>query len=157
MPHAVVEEPSMTSLRLAEAFLERAGDRLEALRSLRQEADFSDVIRESRDIVELCLRGMLRVAGIEVARWLDVGQVFEESASRLPPEVKSQKDRILEIHRDLSRDRQVAHAEEAGLPIEKLLAADADRAIAEAEWVLDLAQTTVETASRRRVPTSPGR
>lgn len=157
MPHAVVEEPSMTSLRLAEAFLERARDRLEALRSLRQEADFSDVIRESRDIAELGLRGILRVAGIEVARWLDVGQVFEENAGRLPVDVKGQKERILEIHRDLSRDRQVSHPEEPGMPIERLLAADADRAIAEAEWILDLAQTAIETASSRRVPTSPAR
>ena len=32
------------------------------------------------------------------------------------------------------------------------LAADADRALAEAEWFLELAQLTIDIVSRRRVP-----
>ena len=153
MPHStMVERISLTSLRLAEAFLERAGDRLTALDALRHEADFSDVIREARDIVTLCIRGMLRIIGIEVSRWVDVGEALTQNMGKLPPEVAEHKDRILEIYHNLNRERQVEFSPE--IPIEKVLAADADRAIAEAEWFLDLAQLTIDIMSRRRVPSS---
>ena len=153
MPHTAnttVERVTLTNLRLAEAFLERAGDRLTALESLRHEADFSDVIREARDIVALCFRGMLRVVGIEVSRWIDVGEALTQNIGKLPSEVSSNKERILAIYHDLNRERQVEFSED--LPIEKVLAADADRAVAEAEWVLEMAQTTIDVVSRRRVP-----
>jgi HEPN domain-containing protein len=146
----VVERISLTNLRLAEAFLERASDRLTALDALRHEADFADVIREARDIVTLCMRGMLRIIGIEVSRWVDVGEALTQNMSKLPPEVTSQKDRILGIYLDLTRERQVEFSED--IPIEKILAADADRALAEAEWFLELAQLTIDIVSRRRVP-----
>ena len=147
---AMVERISLTNLRLAEAFLERASDRLTALDALRHEADFADVIREARDIVTLCMRGMLRIIGIEVSRWVDVGEALTKNMSKMPPEVTSQKDRILGIYVDLTRERQVEFSED--IPIEKVLAADADRAIAEAEWFLELAQLTIDIVSRRRVP-----
>ena len=152
MPNATLEGSSMTNLRLAEAFLERARARLRALEALRHEADFSDVIREARDIVELCFRGMLRIMGTEVPRWRDVGEVLTESIGRLPLEVTSQRDRIIEIYRDLSKERQAVPADEVPTPVVKLLLADADRAIAEAEWILELAQLTVDIISHRRVP-----
>jgi len=144
----------MANLRLAEAFLERARVRLRSLEALRAEADFSDIIREARDITELCFRGMLRILGIEVSRWRDVGEVLTENIRRLPADVAAHKDRILEIHRDLKAERHAALAEETPMPVEKLLMADADRAVAEAEWILDLAQLTVDIVARRRVPTS---
>lgn len=144
----------MTNLRLAEAFLERARLRLDALDGLRSEADFSDVFREARDIVELCFRGMMRIVGIEVPRWRDVGEVLTESVGNLPEEVATNKARILEIHRDLKRERPSAPVDEVPIPVVKLLVADADRAISEAEWILELAQLTIDIVSRRRVPTT---
>ena len=154
MAQAMVEGTSMTNVRLAEAFLDRARARLNALDALRDEADFSDVFREARDIVELCFRGMLRIVGIEVPRWGDVGDVLTENIRRLPPDVATSKDRILEIHRDLKRERPSAPADEVPTPVVKLLVADADRAIAEATWILELAQFTIDIVAHRRVPTS---
>jgi HEPN domain-containing protein len=149
--NAVMEGPSMTNVRLAEAFLQRAASRLKALDSLRHEADFSDVVREARDIVEMCFRGMLRLAGIEVPRWLDVGDVLTQNVGRLPTEISSHRTRILEIYRDLRRrERQVTPADEIPPPAEKLMMADADRAISEAEWILGLAQNTLDVAARRK-------
>jgi len=148
---------SLTNLRLAEAFLERARVRLKTLDNLRDEADFADVIREARDITELCFRGMLRIFGIEVSRWLDVGDVLTDNIHRLPPDVVVHKDRILEIYHDLKQERQSALLEESATHVDKLMMADADRAIAEAEWILDLAQVTVDIVAHRRVPTTPVR
>ena len=154
MPRAFAEGPStMTNVRLAEAFLDKARERLEALDALRKEADYSDVIREARDIVELCFRGMLRIMGVEVSRYRDVGEVLSENMSRLPSEVRGHTERIQEIYADLTRQRFITPQED-GAPVEKLLLVDADRATAEAEWILEIAQLTLDTITHRRAPAS---
>ena len=84
----------MTNVRLAEAFLDRARARLQALDTLRSEADYSDVVREARDIVELCFRGMLRVMEVEVSRYRDAGEVLRENMPKLPGEVRAHAGRI---------------------------------------------------------------
>ena len=155
MPNAMLEGSTITNLRLAEAFLERGRERLDALAALRQEADFSDIIREARDIVSLCFRGMLRAAGVEVARWRDPGEVLVESVTRLPGDVRSHRERLTEIYRDLSRERYESLPEEGGHLAEKVLMADADRAISEATWVVTLTQQTIDRAANRKVPASP--
>lgn len=152
MPNATLGVSSMTNLRLAEAFLERAGDRLASLQSLRAEADFSDVIREARDITELCFRGMLRILGVEVSRWMDLGEVLTRNIRRLPADIAVHGDRLLEIYADLKNDRPSVPTDEANIPPEKLLQADADRAVEQAQWVLGLSRLTVDIVSHRRVP-----
>ena len=153
MANAILEGTSTTNLRLAEAFLQRARLRLEALGSLRAEADFSDVIREARDIVELCFRGMLRIVGIAVPRWLDIADAIRDGITKLPADVAMHRDRIMEIHRDLKMDWRAAPSGNPAAHADKLFVADADRACAEAEWILDLAQLTIDIVSRRRAPT----
>ena len=154
MPRAYAEVTNtMTNVRLAEAFLDKARERLQALDGLRKEADYSDVIREARDIVELCFRGMLRIMGVEVSRYRDAGEVLRENMPHLPAEVRQHADRIHEIYSDLTRQRSMVPLEE-GAPVEKLLLVDADRATAEAEWILEMAQTTLDTITHRRAPAS---
>jgi len=154
MPRAYAEGLStMTNVRLAEAFLDKARERLKALDVLRKEADYSDVIREARDIVELCFRGILRIMGVEVSRYRDAGEVLNENMPRLPMEVRAHAERIHEIYADLTRQRSLVPLEE-GAPVEKLLLVDADRATAEAEWILEMAQVTLDTMAHRRAPAS---
>ena len=143
----------MTNVRLAEAFLDRARARLQALDTLRSEADYSDVVREARDIVELCFRGMLRIMGVEVSRYRDAGEVLRENMPKMPAEVRANADRITEIYTDLTRRRSIVPPEE-GHPVEKLLLVDADRATAEAEWILSMAQLTLDIMAHRRAPAS---
>ena len=143
----------MTNVRLAEAFLDRARARLQALDTLRSEADYSDVVREARDIVELCFRGMLRIMEVEVSRYRDAGEVLRENMPKLPAEVRAHSSRITEIYDDLTRRRTLVPPEE-GVPIEKLLLVDADRATAEAEWILGIAQLTLDIKAHRRAPAS---
>src|SRR5262249_19303717 len=132
---------------------DRAKERLQALDALRDEADYSDVIREARDIVELCFRGMLRITGVEVSRYRDVGEVLRENMAGLPSEVRAHADRIQEVYADLTRRRAMSPLED-GMHIEKLLLVDADRAMAEAEWVLEMAQLTLDVVAHRRAPAS---
>jgi len=154
MPRSVADvTATMTNVRLAEAFLDRARERLKALDTLRNEADYSDVIREARDIVELCFRGMLRIMGVEVSRYRDAGEVLNENVPKLPGEVRGQAERLHEIYIDLARRKSLVPPEE-GVPVEKLLLADADRATAEAEWVLQVAQLTLDIVTHRRASAS---
>lgn len=153
---ATAEGSSLTNQRLAEAFLERARARLEALDSLRDEADLSDVIREARDIVDLCFRSMLRVQGIEATRWMDIGEVMRRNLDHMPSEISENEDRILGIYENLATGQRSELAGAALLPSEKLLLADADRSIADAEWILEMAQLTIDIISGSRVPIASG-
>lgn len=143
---------SMTSIRLAEAFLDRARSRLQALDALRAEADFSDVVREARDIVDLCIRGMLRVMDIEVSRWREAGEILQENIRRFPSEVVAHEERLMGILKDLAQANQIPPSDEEPVPhavIEKMNIADADRATAEAEWVLGIAEMTIGVVGHR--------
>ena len=142
----------MTSIRLAEAFLDRARTRLKALDALRAEADFSDVVREARDIVDLCIRGMLRVMDIEVSRWREAREILQENMSRFPAEITAHQERLFGIIKDLAQANQIPPSDEDPVPqapIEKMNIADADRATAEAEWVLGIAETTISVVGHR--------
>ena len=143
---------SMTSIRLAEAFLDRARTRLQALDALRAEADFSDVVREARDIVDLCIRGMLRVMDIEVSRWREAGEILQENIRRFPSEVVAHEERLMGILKDLAQANEIPPSDEEPVPhavIEKMNIADADRATAEAEWVLGIAEMTIGVVGHR--------
>ena len=143
---------SMTSIRLAEAFLDRARTRLQALDALRAEADFSDVVREARDIVDLCIRGMLRVMDIEVSRWREAGEILQENIRRFPSEIVAHEERLMGILKDLAQANEIPPSDEEPVPhavIEKMNIADADRATAEAEWVLGIAEMTIGVVGHR--------
>ena len=53
----------MTTVTLAQNYLLKATKRLKILRVLLDEDDFSDVVREAQEIVELAQKGMLRWVG----------------------------------------------------------------------------------------------
>lgn len=143
---------SMTSIRLAEAFLDRARTRLKALDALRAEADFSDVVREARDIVDLCIRGMLRVMDIEVSRWREAGEILQENIRRFPSEIVAHEERLMGILKDLAQANEIPPSDEDHVPhavVEKMNIGDADRATAEAEWVLGIAEMTISVIGHR--------
>ena len=142
----------MTSIRLAEAFLDRARTRLKALDALRAEADFSDVVREARDIVDLCIRGMLRVMDIEVSRWREAGEILQENIRRFPSEIVAHEERLMGILKDLAQANEIPPSDEDPVPhavVEKMNIGDADRATAEAEWVLGIAEMTIGVVGHR--------
>lgn len=74
----------MTSLSLAQSYLAKATVRLKIPKTLQDAADYSDVVREAQEIVELCLKGMLRFVGVEPPKWHDVGPLLSEYRSRFP-------------------------------------------------------------------------
>ena len=61
----------MTTNQLAAGYYRKCVDRLAALAVLVQRQAFSDVVRESQEIVELAPKGMLRAVGVDPPNWHD--------------------------------------------------------------------------------------
>jgi HEPN domain-containing protein len=93
---------------LAADHLRRAAVRLRALDVLYDSGSWADVVRESQEIVELSLKGLLRACGVEPPRIHDVADVLEAERDRLPKMLAPQLERLASVSRALRRDRELA-------------------------------------------------
>jgi HEPN domain-containing protein len=93
---------------LAADHLKRAGARLRALDVLFESGSWADVVRESQEVVELSLKGLLRACGVDPPRLHDVADVLLAERQRLPAGLGAHVDRLAEISRQLRRDRELA-------------------------------------------------
>lgn len=98
----------MRNARLAADHVHRAEVRLRALAVLFDAESWADVVRESQEIVELALKGLLRAHGIEPPRIHDVSDVVLAERSRLPAAVAAEAETLAEASRRLRRDRELA-------------------------------------------------
>lgn len=98
----------MRSPDLGADYVRRAKARLAAVDALFAARSWADVVRESQEVVELALKGLLRVAGIEPPRIHDVSEVLTTEKSRLPQAVQPHVDTLAAGSRTLRRDRELA-------------------------------------------------
>ncbi len=98
----------MRNRDLAADHLRRAGARLKALDVLFEAGSWADVVRESQEVVELTLKGLLRACGVEPPRIHDVADVLLAERVRLPDALAPHVDRLATISRALRRDRELA-------------------------------------------------
>ena len=98
----------MRSPELGADYIRRATARLAALDALFTAQSWADVVRESQEVVELALKGLLRVAGIEPPRIHDVSEVLAAEHARLPPAVQPHVEALAAGSRTLRRDRELA-------------------------------------------------
>ena len=126
----------MKNLSLAIDYITRAGHRVEAVKVLLKRESFADVVRESQEIVELCLKALLRHSGTEVPRIHDVSEILIKEKRLLPNETQTHVDRLVKISRNLRRDRELAfYGTEDLTPMEFYKKEDADQALGDASWV----------------------
>lgn len=93
---------------LAADYLRRATVRVSALDVFFDAASWADVVRESQEVVELALKGLLRSCGVEPPRIHDVSAVLLAERDRLPEAVRDGLDELARISKDLRRDRELA-------------------------------------------------
>jgi len=93
---------------LARDHVRRAEIRLRALDVLFESESWADVVRESQEVVELALKGVLRAHGVEPPRVHDVSQVLLAERDRLPAPLHGRLGELAEISRELRRDRELA-------------------------------------------------
>ncbi len=78
----------MTNSSLAQSYLKKAEQRLRILKILQVGEDYSEVIREAQEAVDLCTKAMLRQAGIEPPKWHDIGGLLLEHRKGFASEVR---------------------------------------------------------------------
>lgn len=98
----------MRNPELARDYVTRAGVRLRALDVLFDAGCWADVVRESQEVVELALKGLLRAYGVAPPRIHDMSAVLTAERSRLPKGVSDHVDQLAAISKDLRRDRELA-------------------------------------------------
>jgi HEPN domain-containing protein len=98
----------MRSPELAADYVRRARARLAAVDTLFAAASWADVVRESQEVVELALKGLLRAVGIEPPRIHDVSEVLAAERVRFPEAIQPELDSLAAGSRTLRRDRELA-------------------------------------------------
>jgi len=98
----------MQNLDLARDYVHRAEIRLRALEVLYRGKSWADVVRESQEIVELALKGLLRACGVTPPRVHDVSEILIAERERLPERIAEELETLTRISRDLRRDRELA-------------------------------------------------
>jgi|SRR5579872_2818670 len=122
--------------------LRRAEARLRALDVLFEAQSWADVVRESQEVVELALNGLLRSAGVEPPRIHDVGDVLLAERGRLPKALAPKLEELADISRTLRRDRELAfYGAEDVTPSAFYKRVDAERA-------REAARVVVQTVTR---------
>ena len=98
----------MRNRTLAADYVGRAAARLRAIDVLYEAGSWPDVVRESQEVVELALKGLLRAVGVDPPRVHDVAEVLEAERGRLPAGLAGDVDRLAAASRTLRRDRELA-------------------------------------------------
>ena len=68
----------------------------------------ADVVRESQEVVELALKGLLRAHGIDPPRVHDVSEVLIAERDRLPGALHGELEQLAAVSRELRRDWELA-------------------------------------------------
>lgn len=98
----------MRNRDLAKDYIDRSVIRLKALDLLLNEKGYADVVRESQEVVELCLKGLLRANDIAIPRIHDVSTIIEENRPTLSTLSDQEIESICKISRSLRRDRELS-------------------------------------------------
>lgn len=143
----------MRNAGLAADHVRRAEARLRALDVLFDAESWADVVRESQEVVELALKGLLRSVDVEPPRVHDVAEVLEAERSRLPEPLQHALPQLTEASRRLRRDRELAfYGAEDLTPSDFYRRADAEQARDSARLVVTRVSPHITPASSTDAP-----
>ena len=129
----------MKNTSLANDYITRAGHRLAALELLYERASYADVVREAQEMVELCLKALLRFSRIEVPRTHDVSDILIEFSGQLPPDIRLHAENLSKISKRMRRDRELSfYGTEDLTPSDFYQEPDAKEALDGARWVYSI-------------------
>ena len=132
----------MNLIEYAKALLGEAQVRLEAARIFLERRKYSYVVRQSQECVELSLKSMLRVAGIEYPKQHEVSDLLLEKKELYPPWLIKELQDISRISKELMMKRMPSmYGEETiGKPPRSLFdREDAESSVKSAEHIYNLA------------------
>jgi len=133
----------MSLFEYAKALLDEANVRLEAAKIFLERERYSYVVRQSQECVELSLKSLLRVAGIEYPKQHEVSDLLLEKRELYPAWLAEELGKVSRISKELMRKRMPSmYGEETlGQPPRSLFGReDAESAVRSAEYVFNLAE-----------------
>ena len=131
----------MNTTDLPNEYLAKAKRRRLALTVLRDAGGHDDVVRETQELVELLLKGLLRRVGVDPPKWHDVGRVVESHQNLFNDEIRSHVSRIVKISSRLRKDRELSfYGDDDFLPSQNYDSSDSDLCLADADFLIDLVQ-----------------
>ena len=134
----------MTNIDLAKSYMIKANARLDILDLLLGKEDYSDVIREAQEIVELATKAMLRRIGIDPPKWHDVSSIMLDNLDRFQADQKSDIPKIAEISKMLRRERELAfYGDIDFIPTEEYSRENAEKAISDTRFVVRISNKVV--------------
>lgn len=136
----------MTGRSLAASYLRKAAVRVSVLPAYLAAEDYSDVMREAQEAVELALKAALRLIGVEPPKVHDVGSLLREYADRF---AGNDVERWASISRRLRKDRELSfYGDLDFLPTEQYTRAEAEQALAEAGEVVAAVRAWMDALGR---------
>jgi len=126
---------------LARDYLERARNRVIDATSALARGAYPEVVRYSQECVELCLKAVLRVVGVEYPKVHDVGDILELHSDRFPEWFRKHISELRRISADLAQKRgpSLYGIERLGKPPSEIFGEeDARRALNEAKFVYEI-------------------
>jgi Uncharacterized conserved protein related to C-terminal domain of eukaryotic chaperone, SACSIN len=125
----------VTTNQLAAGYFRKCDDRLAALEVLSARRAFSDVVRESQEVVELALKGMLRCVGVDPPKIHDVGGLLLEHGHRFPRISTEELAVLAAASKELRKEREFSfYGDIDFIPTDEYDADDADTAIGQARF-----------------------
>lgn len=130
---------------LAQSYLFKADSRLDILTVLKNKKAYSDVVREAQEIVELCLKGMLRAVGIDPPKFHDVSDILLEYKNRFPEKIIAEAEKIAKISKMLRKERELAfYGDIDFIPTEEYSVENAEEAISYANFIVEMAKLVIK-------------
>jgi hypothetical protein len=128
----------VTTNDLAAGYHRKCVDRLAALDVLHARGAFSDVVRESQEVVELALKGMLRSAGIDPPKIHDVGDLLLQFADRFKGVSGHELITLAAASKELRKEREFSfYGDIDFIPTDEYDGDDADTALSQARLAAD--------------------
>jgi HEPN domain-containing protein len=130
----------VTNHSLALSYLEKAQKRQRIQDVLLEEQAYSDVVREAQEIVELALKAMLRLIGVDPPKQHDVGGLLLDHHSRFNEEVQPELKVLAVTSKWLRKELEFAfYGDVDYIPTEEYSLEDAEKANSEARHVVKVA------------------
>ncbi len=113
--------------------------RFQALLFYKERGAYSDVVQEAQEMVGLLLKAVLRGIGAEVPKVHDVGRVLEKHRRLLPQALQVHLEEVKQVSKRLRKERELSfYGADDFIPTEEYTLEDAEKAIAEAKFVLEV-------------------
>ena len=137
----------MNLIKIAKSYLKQAEVRLKDSEEALEEGIYPYALRLSQECVELSLKGILKIVGIEYPKKHDVSDVILATKDRFPDWFKKEIDFLANTSKKLAKKREVSmygNEEIALSPEEAISKGEAQIAVKDAKKVYELCKKLLE-------------